>query len=176
MNEIVVMSELSLYILDIAYNSIEASAKNISITINNNLDSIDLIIQDDGLGNGLLNKKTLQENNYSTKQRGYGLRSFIHYINDINGTYKITSSNNNGTVVTASFPKDKLIPLGNIAGSIVTLIQKNQDIDYLFKYYDKNRELILDTKKIKQKLNNVSIITPEVLLWINEYIKEGLLI
>lgn len=174
MSKIVVMPELSLYILDISYNSIEANAKNIEIVINDTTDNIDLIIIDDGLGDNSLEEKVLQTDNYSTKHRGYGLKSFIHYINEVNGTYSITSSKDEGTIIKANFPKENLIPLGDISKTIVTLIQKVQAINYLFRYYNNNKQFILDTKKIKLKLNNISIVRPEILLWINDYIEEGL--
>ncbi len=64
--------------------------------------------------------------------------------------------------------------MGNLIDTIVTLIQANDKIDYLFKYTNDDFEFILDTKEIKQILDGVAINLPEIIIWLKNYIKEGL--
>ena len=57
---------------------------------------------------------------------------------------------------------------------MVTLIQANEDIDYEFEYKTDNSDFIMKTKDMKDILGDVKITEPEVLLWLKDYIKEGL--
>ena len=47
-------------------------------------------------------------------------------------------------------------------------------INYLFKYTSDKLEFIVDTQEIKKILEGVPINQPEIIVWLKEYIKEGL--
>ena len=64
--------------------------------------------------------------------------------------------------------------MGNIVETMVTLIQANENIDYEFEYKTDNNDFIMKTKDMKDILGDVKITEPEVLLWLKDYIKEGL--
>ena len=64
--------------------------------------------------------------------------------------------------------------MGNIVETMVTLIQANENIDYEFEYKTDNNDFIMKTKDMKDILGDVKITEPEVILWLKDYIKEGL--
>ena len=59
------------------------------------------------------------------------------------------------------------MPVGDYAGSIVTLIQGSPEIDFLFEYRRADGEVVLDTAQIREILGpEVPLDTPDVLVWI----------
>ena len=175
------MQEIAMNILDIAYNSIRAKATFIQILI---LDSskqnvIEIKIIDNGCG---MDQKTIAKvcdpfyTTRTTRKVGLGIPIFKENIEATGGTFTISSSLGNGTEVIGSFVKDHLDtpPMGNIVDTIITLIQADEKIDYLFKYTTDDFEFKLDTREIKEILDDVLINEPEIIIWLKNYIKEGL--
>ena len=101
---------------------------------------------------------------------------FKENIEATGGTFKIESEVGKGTHLTGEFIKNHLDtpPMGNIVETIITLIQADEKINYLFKYTSDKLEFILDTQEIKKILEGVPINQPEIIVWLKEYIKEGL--
>ena len=101
---------------------------------------------------------------------------FKENIEATGGKFSIKSVINEGTTVYGEFVKNHIDtpPMGNLVDTIITLIQADDKIDYLFKYTSDDFEFILDTKEIKQILDGVAINLPEVIIWLKNYIKEGL--
>lgn len=175
------MDELSLYILDIAYNSIRANASHIIIKI---IDSIkDNIIQitiiDDGIGmsEDMVNKVIDPfYTTRTTRKVGLGIPMLKQNAELTGGYLNIISKENVGTTIDVTFTKDNIDTpvMGNLIESMLTLIQANESIDYLFDYTSDEGNFILDTNEMKEILGEVPINEPEVLLWIKDYMKEGL--
>ena len=59
------------------------------------------------------------------------------------------------------------MPVGDYAGSVVTLIQGSPDIDFLFEYHREDGEsVVLDTAEVRQILGpEVPLDLPDVLVW-----------
>ena len=74
-----------------------------------------------------------------------------------------------GTTVRARFKIDHLdcVPVGDYAGSVVTLIQGSPDIDWLFVYNrEDGKSVSLDTAEVRQILGpEVPLNLPDVLMW-----------
>lgn len=175
------MQEIAMNILDIAYNSIRAKATLIQILI---LDSIkqniiEIKIIDDGCGMDQRNIARVCDPFYTTRTTrkvGLGIPIFKESIEATGGTFTITSSLGSGTEVSGVFVKNHLDtpPMGNIVDTMITLIQADEKIDYLFRYTTDDFEFKLDTRKIKEILDDVLINQPEIIIWLKDYIKEGL--
>ena len=60
------------------------------------------------------------------------------------------------------------VPLGDYAGTMVTLIQGSPDIDFVFQYRSASGEINLSTAEMRQILGDVPLNTPEVLAWVAE--------
>ena len=79
-----------------------------------------------------------------------------------------------GTQVIAVFNKNHIdyTPLGNITDTVVTLIQGHPDIDFLFSHVRDGKSVELDTREIREILENVPLNTYEVIVWIRENLRE----
>ena len=91
------MTELSLNILDIAYNSVRAKASLIviNITINSKSDLLSIVIQDDGHGmttEQLLNVEDPFFTTMTTRSVGFGVPFFRLAALQTGGTFEITST------------------------------------------------------------------------------------
>ena len=157
------MQEIAMNILDIAYNSIKAQANLIKIIIHDSskLNIINIQIIDNGIGMDKTTVKNVIDPFYTTRTTrkvGLGVPMFKENIEATGGTFKIESEVGKGTHVTGEFIKN----------------QADEKINYLFKYTSDKLEFILDTQEIKKILEGVPINQPEIIVWLKEYIKEGL--
>lgn len=169
------MKELSLNILDIAKNSVKAGATLITITIVEKGPWRTLTIADDGCGMPPEMVAAVTDpftTTRTTRPVGMGIPLLKLAAEQTGGTLSIRSSQgeDHGTVLTATFDMTHLdcVPLGDYAGSIVTLIQGSPDIDFSFLYRSKSGEITLETKQMREILGDVPLDTPEVLSWVYE--------
>lgn len=84
-----------------------------------------------------------------------------------------------GTRVRATFDPNHIdcVPLGDVAGTVATLIQGDPNTNFRFEFALKGMEehFELDTDEIRQVLGSeVPIESPEVLLWVSDCVKEAL--
>ncbi len=175
------MEDLSLHILDIVENSINAQAKRIEIKIKKNKekDLLSLEIVDNGKG---MDQKTIERaldpffTTKKTRRFGLGLSLLAEAAKLANGSFSIESKPTKGTKVRAIFQSSHIDtkPLGDMAQTLVTLIIGHPEVDIIFSYRTNRSEYYLDTKEIKAQLNGLSINSPEVIRLIKKNIKEGL--
>ncbi len=170
------MKELSLNILDIAKNSVKAGASLITIRIEDDGVWRTLTIADNGCGMPPEMLATVTDpftTSRKTRPVGMGIPLLKLAAEQTGGTLSIRSSQaeeDHGTVVTATFDTTHLdcVPLGDYAGSIVTLIQGSPDIDFSFLYRTPSGEITLETAQMREILGDVPLDTPEVLSWVYE--------
>jgi anti-sigma regulatory factor (Ser/Thr protein kinase) len=175
------MIELSLHILDIAENATRAGARLIHISLNEDSrnDTLTMEIQDDGSGMSEAVLKKVLDPFYTTKKVrrfGLGLPMLSQAAEKAGGRFTIDSREGEGTRVTAEFTLSHLDrqPLGDIAGTMVTLITGNTGADFVYHHRHDDQEYILDTREIKKELEGVSISHVEVLKFIRNDIDAGL--
>lgn len=175
------MKELSLHILDIARNSIVANAENIRIVIIEDLEKDILVIKikDDGKG---MDNETVRDvvdpfyTTRTTRKVGLGVPMFKANAESCDGEFHINSELGFGTEIIAKFRHSHIdrVPLGDMAETIVTIVNANANIDLLYTHEINNRKFTLNTKEIRKRLGEVEINNLDVLIWLKSYIKEGL--
>lgn len=175
------MKELSLNILDIAKNSVKANADLIEIIIDENIidNILTIVISDDGCGMSSEFLSSVRDpftTTRTTRKVGMGIPLFELAANQAGGTLDISSELGKGTCVTATFLYDSIdrAPIGDIIGTIITLVSGNPEIDFRYIHRINGAEFEFDTKKIKEILGDVPIDSADVLSWIMDYIAEGL--
>ncbi len=175
------MTEISLHILDIAQNSVKAKARNIGIDIyeDTQKDVFSVVISDDGSGMDeefLKNVTDPFRTTRTTRRVGMGLSLFKNAAEVTGGSFEITSKLGVGTRVMAKFVHSSIDrqPLGDIASTITTLIGSDENIDYKYTHTYNGKKFEFDTAMVKEIMQGVSLNTPEVINWIDEYINEGL--
>lgn len=177
------MKELSLNILDIAMNSVRADAKNVGVEIDETDRSLTFTVRDDGKGMDAEFLKRASDpfcTTRTTRNVGMGLPLLKLAAQQTGGDTEIESISedddrvNHGTVIKAFFYKNTVdfTPLGDIVSTLVTLIQGSPDIHWTFKHKKCGGDVSLDTNALKNVLGDVPLDTPDVLVWIKEYLTE----
>jgi len=175
------MEDISLHILDIAENSINAGATLVEISLAEDMDRdlFSIRIQDNGKG---IPKEILAEvldpfyTTRTTRKIGLGLALLAQAATETGGTISIDSTEHGGTVVNADFrPRHiDMKPLGNIADTLIVLIAGNPEIDFVFTYSTKNDSYSLDTREIRVGLEDVPINSPSVISVLRDHMKKSL--
>ncbi len=175
------MRELSLHILDIVQNSLEAGANVVKIEIeegtNNNLFVIK--ITDNGQG---IEKKLLKNitdpfvTSRSTRNVGLGLSLLKEAATRCNGDVRIESVLGKGTYIEAYFTRNHIdrAPLGDITETLITLIAVNTAVNFKFIYNIADKEFVFDTNKVQKELGDITITHPHVLNWLREFLHQNI--
>ncbi len=177
------MKELSLNILDIAENSTKAKAELIEIAISEDASTLTITIKDDGVGMSDEILRSVSDPFYTTRTTrkvGMGIPLFRSAAEQTGGCLTITSRHiddfpsDHGTTVTAVFHKDHIdfTPLGDVISTIITLIQGHPDVDFVYSHSGESMDVSLDTRQLRQVLEDVPLDTYEVLQWIRESLNE----
>lgn len=175
------MKELSLNILDIAENSVSAQASLIEITINEKIDddTLSITISDNGKGmsEDFLKKVTDPfSTTRTTRKVGMGISLLKLVAEQSAGVLDIKSQLGVGTIITAVFQHSHIDrpPLGNMGQTIATLVSCNLGINFRYTHIYGDNEFIFTTKEIKSLIPGVPLNTPDVILWMQDYINDGI--
>lgn len=177
------MKELSLNVLDITMNSVKAGADRIEIDITETDTEMTIVISDNGCG---MSPEMLQRvtdpfcTTRKTRKVGLGIPFYKLAAEQTGGSLTITSatktdaSDVSGTVVTAVFIKSHIdcLPLGDIVSTVCTLIQGSPEIDFEFSHKYNGNEVRLSTLEMREMLGDVPLNSPDVLVWVREYLNE----
>ncbi len=175
------MRELSLHILDLAQNSIEAGARNIKIDVNENENGyFTFSISDDGRGMTEEMIKKVRDpfvTTRLTRKVGMGIPFMDMVTAQCGGSFDIKSEPGKGTVVKATFKADNIDrpPLGDIAGSIAVLLAGAPGVGLVFTYSAEGGKFIFDTQEVLEALGEgAAFAHPEVFRWTEEYLRQQL--
>jgi len=174
------MDELSLNILDIAQNSIAAEAMLVEIDVEEDEinDTLVIRVKDNGKGMSEEFLKTVQDpfiTTRSTRKIGLGISFFKEAAEMTGGRLELESTPGIGTVITAGFVKSHIDrqPVGDLTGTIVTLVQLNPGIDFNVRYKVNGDEFVFSTQEVRTMLgDDAELNSPPVVNFLSEYIKE----
>ena len=174
------MREISLHILDIVQNSVVAGATRIEVYVDENIaaDKLTVKITDNGCG---MSKEFLEKvvdpftTKRTTRKVGLGIPLFKTAAEATDGSFNIHSEVGKGTCVTAVFGYSHIDrqPLGDMADTMLGLFTSYENIDFLYQHKIGDREFEVETAELKKVLDGVPFTTPEVYLWLSEFLKEG---
>lgn len=173
------MRELSLHILDLAQNSIEAGAKTLWIFVNENENGFFVFrIKDDGRGMSeeLLSKvRDPFTTTRLSRNVGMGIPFIDMTAQQCGGHLDITSQKGEGTLIEAYFEKDNIDrpPLGNIIETIKVLLVGASWIDVIFTYSSGAEQMEFSTKAVRDILGDAAdFANPEIYTWLEDYLKQ----
>lgn len=175
------MEDLSLHILDIAENSINAGASKIIIRITEDIESNLFLLEITDNGQGM-NEEVLRQardpffTTKTTRRVGLGIPLLAQAARESNGDITIKTERGKGSSITASFQYDHIDrkPLGSIEKTMIVMISAHPDIDFFLEYKKNSDSYILDTEDIKQKLDGIPVNDPSVIRIIKEDISAWL--
>jgi len=174
------MTEISLNILDIAENSTSAGAGlvEIFVEIDEAENYLKTTIKDNGCGMSEEQLSHVTDPFYTTRTTrkvGLGIPFFKEAAELAGGSFRIESECGKGTTVEAVFEYSNIdrMPLGDINGTIRTLIEGHPEVDFLYTYRHNGSGYEMDTRQMREMLGDVPLNAPEVLQYISEYLSEN---
>ena len=174
------MRELSLHILDVLENSVEAGATRIELIITEDLpaDRLTIQVKDNGRGMGpelLRNVLNPFVTTRKTRHVGLGLPLFAAAAQRCNGSLVVESQQGVGTVVTASFQHSHVdrAPLGDLTGALMGILMAERPCDLAVTHRVDGRTFEFDTADIRRELGDVPLSYPSVREWLREMIAQG---
>lgn len=175
------MRELSLHILDIVQNSIQARATEISIRVDISTVRDELKIEIDDNGHGM--SKTMAERaldpfvtTRTTRRVGLGLPLFKAAAERCDGDFTLQSEEGQGTLICARFRFHHIdrAPMGDIVATLTTLIQGNPEVDFQYEHHYDDQFYCLSTHLLRKELDGIPLNHPLVLEYIANDVREGL--
>jgi len=173
--------ELSLHILDLLENAIEAGASRIKLAIEEDLskDLLRITVNDNGRG---MDKATLERardpflTTRSTRRVGLGIPLFAATAEHCNGSFRIESTPGEGTIVAATFQHSHIDrpPIGDMVITLLSVILGQEHVDLCYRHQVNGREFEFDTEEVRTRLGEVPISHPLVRKWLKGYLQEGL--
>jgi len=174
------LKEISLHLLDIVENSLSAKADEICITIteNSRTDTLNIKIQDNGIG---MDAETVAKiidpfvTSRTTRKVGLGIPLLKAAAEACNGYLKIWSEKGKGTDVEVQFQLSHIdrMPLGDIPGTLLSLVTGTPNVHWVCRYSVDDKEFVFDDQPIKAELEGVPLSEPEVIRFLKNYLKEG---
>lgn len=175
------MKDLASHIIDIVQNSIRANATKIEIMVNEDQerDTFVIEIRDNGCG---MDETTLARvrdpffTSRTVRKVGLGIPLLQQNAERTGGQVQISSHPGKGTTLRAQFCHSHLDrpPLGDLAETISLLIGSNPDIHFMYKHSTNYGFYRLDTEELKRILENVPLNHPDIILGIQEMVRENL--
>lgn len=175
------MRELSLNILDIVQNSITAGASLITVRVEEDHPADQLLIAVEDNGNGMTPEQVARVmdpfyTTRTTRKVGMGIPLFRMAAEMAGGQLTIRSAPGEGTAITAVFSLSHIdrMPLGDVTGTMTTLIRLNPQLDFLYRHRVDEDVFEMDTRALREVLGDVPLNEPEVMEWIGDYLAQGL--
>ena len=170
-------------ILDVAENSVKAGASLIQILLTEQGDLLTIEIIDDGCGMSADVVRSVIDPFYTTRTTrkvGMGVPLLKMACEQTGGELTIRSvtqeddPQNHGTHVTATFHTNHIdfTPLGDVTATILTLIQGHPNTDFLFRHTKDGHVVELDTRSLREVLEDVPLSSYDVIQWIGGYLQE----
>ncbi len=153
------MDDLSLHILDVSENSIDAGARNLEIIIKEDTkkDILTIEINDDGKG---IDEEMLNQiqnpfiTSRTTRKVGLGIPFLKEAAESCDGSLIIKSAIGVGTRIKATFKHSHIDrkPLGDIAETLIALILRADKTEILYYHRKNGKDFTFRTKDLKLQL------------------------
>ncbi len=174
------MRELSLHILDLLENSVEAGASKIRLSIREDLEKDWMVIEiaDNGCG---MSKELMEQvldpftTTRKTRHVGLGLPLFLETARRCGGDLWIESKPGEGTKVEATFRHSHVdrAPLGDMPAALLAILLSSRRVDLDYRHQVGSREFRFDSSEIRKELEEVPLSHPKVRAWIIQSLREG---
>lgn len=174
------MKEIALHIMDIAENSIAAGAQSVEIIVKEDLPGNQLCITVEDNGRGM-DEHTLAHiadpfvTGRTTRVAGLGIPFLKAAAEACNGDLRIVSSPGGGTRLEVEFDRNHIdrMPLGDLSGTVLTLVVGFPETDWIFRYQANGEEFTFDAGLIKRELTGIPLTEPSILRFIRELLENG---
>lgn len=173
------MKELSLYLLDIAQNSIAAGCTRLDLTLTEDkLGWLTMVVQDDGRGMSpalLARVKDPFVTSRSTRKVGLGIPLLTLAAQQTGGEVTVESTQGVGTTLTARFQLKNVDcpPMGDLAGTVALLVQGAETVELTLHRSTPEGGYTFSTRAIREILGaEIPLSSPEVFVWMREFLSQ----
>jgi hypothetical protein len=173
------VEDISLHILDIVENSLEAGASYVTVSVveDSERDILSLEITDNGHGMSPESAAAVLDPFYTTRTTrrvGLGLSLLAQSARETGGDIEVRSTVGAGTSVRAWFVYSHVDrkPLGDIASTYAVLIAGHPANDFVLAFTKDGDRVVLDTRLVRNELGGIPLNHPEVIGFIRAYLKE----
>jgi len=172
--------EISLHVLDLLENSIEAGARTVTVTVRDipgeHLTTLEII--DDGRGMDAEFVRRVTDpfvTTRTTRPVGLGLPLLMQSAEASGGSLEISSAKGKGTRVFVTFQRENIDrpPLGDMAATMSVAIATNPGVRFRYVFHGKKESFIFDSAELETVLDGVPVSDPAVVQWIRKYIREN---
>lgn len=174
------MRELSLNVLDIVQNSISAGSPVVEIKVLESDAEQTLIIEINDKGCGMTEEQIqcVTDPFFTTRKTrkvGMGIPLFKMAAEMTGGNFTIKSQKGEGTSVRAEFNSGSIdmTPLGEINETVALLIRMNPNLDFVYIRSMGEESFTLDTRELREVLEDTPLDTPDVMQWITQFLDEN---
>jgi hypothetical protein len=171
---------LSLHILDLLENSVEAGASRVRLSIREDLQGDWMVIEiaDNGCGMRKELKEQALDPFYTTRKTrhvGLGLPLLSEAARRCGGGLVIESKPGEGTKVEATFRHSHIdrAPLGDVPAALLAILLSSRPVDLDYSHRVGLREFRFDSSEIRKELEEVPLNHPKVRDWIFQSLREG---
>jgi hypothetical protein len=174
------MEEISLHILDIAENSLRAGATRIEILLDRDSaqDLLQIQVIDNGRGMDAGTLARVRNPFFTTKHKktGLGIPLLAQAAEQAGGGLTIDSAPNSGTRVTVTFQWSNIDrpKMGAMADTLLTIIAGHPELDIVYEERVDGEVFRLDTREIKNELDDVPINSPAVFEALRGMLQHGM--
>ena len=175
------MRELSMHVLDMLQNAVEAGATQVRLSVVEDLqaDRLTIEVGDNGRGMDAETARQAQDPFFTTRTTrhvGLGLPLLAAAAERCEGGLTLKSAVGQGTQVKATFRRSHLdrVPLGNMTDTLVAfLLGAGDGLETRYRHAVGGKAFDLDTAQIRAELEEVPLWHPQVRDWLRAYIAEG---
>jgi len=172
--------ELSLHILDVLENAVEAEASRIKIKIDEDIEADQMVIEIRDNGRGMNEERAARvlDPFYTTRETrhvGLGLPLLSEAARRCEGDLSVESEPGKGTMVKAVFRRSHIdrAPLGDIPTALLAILLSERSIDLDYSHRIGGREFRFDSSEIREELGDVPLTHPKVREWLLQFLQEG---
>jgi hypothetical protein len=174
------MEDLSLHILDVAVNGIEAGATRLDVDLEEDPagDRLVVEIRDDGRGMPRAAAAMAVDPFYTTRATrrvGMGLSLLSAAARAAGGDVSIESAPGAGTRVRAWFRRSHVDrpPLGDLEATVLALVAGHPDVEVSFRHAVGGQAYVVRTDAVVRQVGGRSVQSPEALALLRRLVREG---
>ena len=174
------MREISLHILDIAENSVNAGATKIEVTVIENIknDLLFICVKDNGKGISDEKMKRIADpfiTSRTTRKVGLGIPFLKAAAEACQGGLVIQSKPGEGTEIEVTFQHSHIdrMPLGDLQSTFLNLLIGYPQINWVLHYQVDERVYVMDDQPVKDVLESVPLSEPAVINYLKQEISNG---
>jgi len=172
--------ELALHVLDAMQNSVEAGADRLELSILEDQERDQVIIELKDNGQGMapeFAKKVLDPfvTTRNTRHVGLGLPLFAAAVQRCDGDFQIQSVPRQGTRLSAVFRYSHWdrAPLGDMPSALLAILLAERPVNVLYTHRVGSREFQFDSSEVRRELGDVPLSSSPVRGWILRTLQEG---